>query len=925
MTVVHLPLYTPLFFSTFIKQSIERTHQPSIRHGYVSVESKMPQNEYVPQGFSLESSSHDPLYLQLKSGGERPTQFTLACPSEGTYRLTFTSESHPLPPWPSTQRKNDDDSKGQNVVSKSSGGKQNGTTMTTWSIRSSSGDTIVDVDWATGPPVIAIRSRDVPDEPIYQDLPHRSYILDGSGIGHYTRYKRGTLHIGLGEKAAPLDLSNRHFNLSATDCFGYDAYRTDPLYKHIPLLINATPEFCVGTFSTSYSRGSYAVGSEIDGLWGHYKVYRQDFGGLEEYIIVGKTIKEVVRKYADVVGYPLLVPRWAFGYLAGGMKYSMLDEPRACDALMGFADKLKEHDIPCSGFQLSSGYTVAGTEPRTRNVFTWNMHRFPDPKGFIAAYHSRGIRLIANVKPYILSSHPEYERLKAGGAFFTDPQTKESATARLWSAGGGESGVGGHIDFTSKIGYDFWYEGVKALKSVGIDCIWNDNNEYTISDDQWQCALEITNPSAVKTAIRSKDVGLWGRYLHTELMGKASHDAAVDAEPNQRPFVLTRSATAGTMRYCASSWSGDNVTSWESMKGANALSLTAGVCLLQVITAHSRLMLTQELTNEQCYGHDIGGFEGPQPSPELLVRWIQLGIYSPRFAINCFKTSPENNSVGDVIEPWMYPEVTPIIRQAIRRRYEMIPYLYSLALNSHLHAEPPQRWTGWGYESDPEVWRSKILKDGETQYFLGDALLIGGVYEPGETKAKMYLPTVEGGGEQQFLNLNSPYQYLDAGKWVEIDSEWSTSIPVLARVGSLMPVGKPVQTLSPGEKSNPANLPVDDYRAVELFPPKGRSIKGGYRNHWYEDDGISPAPSGTLKTEIVYTCDENVVDITEFTQCMVGVGIAQFVPLWKQLHFTLPIGDKRLVTFKGQETKSMENHGEARMLFTTSVSSLSDA
>jgi alpha-glucosidase (family GH31 glycosyl hydrolase) len=381
-----------------------------------------------------------------------------------------------------------------------------------------------------------------------------------------------------------MDLSNRHLILSATDCFGYDVYRTDPLYKHIPLLINATPEYAIAIFSTSHSRGEYAVGSEIDGMWGRYKVYRQDFGGLEEYIIVGKTIQEVVRKYVDLVGYPLLVPRWAFGYLAGGMKYSMLDEPRASDALMQFSEKLREHEIPCSGFQLSSGYTVGEAEPKTRNVFTWNRHRFPDPKAFIAAYHERGIRLIANVKPYVLGSHPEFGRLRAARAFFTDPKTGDSAQARLWSAGGGESGVGGHIDFTSRAGYEFWYSGVKELKKLGIDCIWNDNNEFTIPDDHWQCALDREIVPNTYSETCSKDVGIWGRYLHTELMGKASHDATVAAAPDERPFILTRSATAGTMRYCGSSWSGDNVTSWEGMKGANALSLTAGVCLLQVGT-----------------------------------------------------------------------------------------------------------------------------------------------------------------------------------------------------------------------------------------------------------------------------------------------------------------------------------------------------
>jgi len=144
------------------------------------------------------------------------------------------------------------------------------------------------------------------------------------------------------------------------------------------------------------------------------------------------------------------------------------------------------------------------------------------------------------------------------------------------------------------------------------------------------------------------------------------------------------------------------------MRGANAISLNGGMSLLQ------------------CYGHDIGGFEGPQPTPELLVRWIAYGILSSRFAINCFKTSPENNAVGDVIEPWMFPEIIPIVRKLIKRRYELIPYIYSLALESHLTASPPQRWTGWGYESDKEVWSNRILTDGETQYWRGESLLCGG-------------------------------------------------------------------------------------------------------------------------------------------------------------------------------------------------------
>jgi alpha-glucosidase (family GH31 glycosyl hydrolase) len=325
--------------------------------------------------------------------------------------------------------------------------------------------------------------------PLHEDLPHRSYTVNGEGVAHYSRYHRNTLYVGLGEKAAPMNLAGRRFELSATDSFGYDVYRTDPLYKNIPLLINATPQGCVATFSTTHSRGHYSVGCEMDGMWGFYNVYRQDYGGLDEYVIVGKTLADIVTAYADLAGYPLLVPRWAFGYLSGGMKYSMLDEPRASEALLEVAKLLRENDIPCSAHQLSSGYTVAEQPPKTRNVFTWNRHRFPDPEGFLAEYRKQGIRIIANIKPYILANHPEYEKLRDAGALFTDVRTGGSAVTRLWSAGGGESGEGGHIDFTSEAGFKWWYEGVKKLYNEGVRCMWNDNNEYTITDDDWQCIL----------------------------------------------------------------------------------------------------------------------------------------------------------------------------------------------------------------------------------------------------------------------------------------------------------------------------------------------------------------------------------------------------------------------------------------------------
>jgi alpha-glucosidase (family GH31 glycosyl hydrolase) len=366
-------------------------------------------------------------------------------------------------------------------------------------------------------------------------------------------------------------------------------------------------------------------------------------------------------------------------------------------------------------------------------------------------------------------------------------------------------------------------------------------------------------------------------------------------EPKYRPFVLTRSSTPGTNRYAASSWSGDNVTSWENMKGANALSLNAGMSLLQ------------------CEGHDIGGFEGPQPSPELLLRWIQLGCHAPRFAINCFKTSPKDSSVGDVIEPFMYPEITPQVRDTIKRRYEMLPYIYSLGLESHMFAAPPQRWTGWGYESDPEVW-TKEIKAGESQFWFGDSMIVGGVYTAGVNTANVYLPRKSGNAfDYGYVNMNAPYQYIASGQWAEISSEWQTSIPLIARIGGAIPVGKNVHTRVPGDDTaaSMAVDEIDDYRGVEIFPPKGTSHGNVFSKTWYEDDGISVQPKTSSYTVSYSSTEEKVLVKFERDEK------SGFVPAWKELDIILHNGDqRRVVSSTGDEIVLKGTDSRGRVVYT---------
>jgi len=225
----------------------------------------------------------------------------------------------------------------------------------------------------------------------------------------------------------------------------------------------------------------------------------------------------------------------------------------------------------------------------------------------------------------------------------------------------------------------------------------------------------------------------------------------------------------------------------------------------------------------------------------------------------------------------------PVDQSHNQAAYELIPYIYSLALESHLTASPPQRWVDWGYETDSEVWTSKLLADGETQYWL----LIGGVYQPGESKAKIYLPS-RGPEDPGYINTSAPYQDLEAGQWVETESAWETSIPVLAKVGSAIAVGKDHQTLASGDRANPANLPEDDLRGIEIFPPKGDSAGRTFSTTWYEDDGISAAPEIASFT---FSCSSTESEIrVKLTHAISG-----YQPAWKTLRVILSHGELRTV------------------------------
>ncbi|EST07897.1 Glycoside hydrolase, family 31 [Kalmanozyma brasiliensis GHG001] len=734
---------------------------------------------------------------------------------------------------------------------------------------------------------------------IFGDNPHKSYCYSETGVTRYTRFNNQNLHIGMGEKAAPLDLTHRSFCISGSDSASYDAYRTDPLYKHTPFLMSLPKPFdadgepqpltsVVGIYSASNSDANWDVGRFIDEPWGMFKKYAQHYGGLEEYIILGEQAQQVVTQFSDLVGRPLLVPRDWLGYLASGMGLGESDVPIAQELLSGFPGTCKQHDIPCSAIHLSSGYTVDGEGNRL--VFTMNTRRYPDFAELVKTFHKAGIRVTPNIKPYVAQAHPHYQKLYDAGALFTDPNNgNKPVVTRIWSSGIGCTALGSWVDLTSKAGREWWRQGALELCKLGVDSLWNDNNEFLLFDDAFICKNELDGDAKVDGNRTGKPtpVGALGRMTNTELMARESHQALVTQHPDRRPFVLTRSANVGTQKWAASTWSGDNRTSWHNLRGSIAMGLNAQMSLMQ------------------SYGNDIGGFAGPLPSPELFVRWIQSGITQPRFCIHSFKPCKEDPTGVKLNNlPWMYPEVVDIIRTTIKRRYELLPFINNLNWRSHLAAEPMNTWLGWNeFAADPNVYSREVLEGFD--YWIGHGqLLVAGAYHENELTRRVYLPAAGKEDTKVYYDTHSPFKVYKSGQWVENVSTPLSHFAVFAREGTVVPVGLGKVTITQNE--GPATITCsgtkilteqeggqcvyDDWRGIEVFPsPVDAKSPSEYTYSWIEDDGVSAKPAvAEFKVDISSSQDEVSVKASATK--------SDFKPLWgNTLWVILPRADTRKV------------------------------
>jgi alpha-glucosidase len=608
--------------------------------------------------------------------------------------------------------------------------------------------------------------------PFAGDRPTQAYFLSRktAACAHFMARGANEQHHGLGDKAGPFDRTGRRFKLDAVDPCGFDAETSDPLYKIIPFYVaggSGLPYY--GLFYDNAAVGEADFGATIDNYHGLFRSYRAEDGDLDYYFIAGPKMADVVARYVALTGGHHFPPLWSLGF--GCTSMTIADAPDADARISAFIEDCRRHKIPCDSFHFGSGYSSIGAR---RYVFNWNREKFPDPAATMQRLRQAGMRPITNIKPCLLDDHPRLAEAKAKGILVKDGETGAPAMAQFWD------GLGFHVDFTNPDAIDWWRHGLKTtLLDYGVTSAWNDNNEFEIWDEDAQCN-GAGRPFAQSLA----------RPTQAMLMSKLSSETQSAHAPGERPYAISRAGGPGIGRY-AQTWSGDNFTAWKTLRWNLRQGLGMSVSGLFNI------------------GHDVGGFHGPTPGPELFCRFVEFCALWPRFVMNSWKDS------GIVNLPWMYPQMLPAVREAYGLRYRLMPHIYAAMRRGAAQHLPPVRPLAMDFPDDPHALREKDA------FMLGDGLLIAPVLDEGATTRTVYLPRHAGG----WYEFHSGRRHA-GGETVTVDAPLGR-IPVFAQGGAMIALSDKIDGLDPAQ---------DTSRTLLVFAP---GDSGKFAGELYDDDGLT--------------------------------------------------------------------------------------
>ncbi len=523
---------------------------------------------------------------------------------------------------------------------------------------------------------------------------------------------------------------------------------------------------------------------------------------IDYYFIYGENIDEIISGYRKLTGKAPMMPKWAMGLWQCRERYKTQKE------LISIVKEFRERKIPLDNIVQDWFYWKEDQ---------WGSHefdssRFPDPAGMVKELHEKyNTRIMISVWPKFYVGTKHYEEFRKNGWLY---MRNVEVGQKDWVGPGYVSTF--YDPYSSDARKLYWKQINEKLFKFGFDAWWLDSTEpdlqSNLSFEEWRLRI---GPTALGTS---------ARYLNTySLMNsKAVYEGQRKVKPNQRVFILTRSAFAGQQRYSAATWSGDVAARWFDLKNQ----IPAG--------------LNFSLSGIPYWTTDIGGFaveprfEKPNNSDleewrELNTRWFQFGAFCPLFRVHgqypyreMFNIAPEN-----------HPAFQSMLKYD-KLRYRLMPYIYSL--------------TGMVTHKDYTIMRAlimdfpndkNVLNIGD-QFMFGPSLLINPVTEFKARKRKIYLPSKNG-----WYDFHTG-KFYEGGQTIIADAPY-TDIPIFVKEGSIIPFGPDIQYSD--EK------PADPIR-VYVYTGKNATFT------FYEDENVNYNYEKGFYSTIEFNYDEETKTLT---------------------------------------------------------------
>ena len=434
---------------------------------------------------------------------------------------------------------------------------------------------------------------------------------------------------------------------------------------------------------------------------------------LDLFFIGGGTVSSILANYRRLTGVPPLPPVWSYGAWMARMTYFSADEA------VEVADRLRREDFPCDVIHLDTGWFRTDW----RCEWEFSPERFPDPEKFLREMRRRGFRVSLWQLPLVTEGTRLFT--EAREKKYIAPGTQPPLESKF------DDARGCTIDFTNPEAVQ-WYKGLlRRLLKMGAAAIKTDFGE---SID-------------MNAAYRGMDAA----RLHNAyclLYHRAAFEVTREVYPDG--IIWARSGWAGSQRYPVH-WGGDAAATWDGL----AATIRGGIQI--------------GLSGFAFWSHDVPGFHSlpsfmnDRPSDELYVRWTQVGVFTSHLRFHG----------SSAREPWEYPAVAPVVREWLKLRYALIPYLLREAAEAVTNGMPIFRSLVFHHHEDPIVWSI------EDEFYCGSAFLVAPILNA-EGVRDIYLPRGE------WVDLWTGEQFTGPQMRLGVSCPL-TRLPVFVRSGSRIP------------------------------------------------------------------------------------------------------------------------------------------